>query len=244
MKASSLTEEVLFILFPEHSNFNSYFYWIPAIQVALRKSCRYDKSSTFEGNSKLWTSHLFQILNLNKKNVIISKYLTILWHHIWIIMIALTWTSTEKTWHVDTKGSKLSNLHTENVMATVICEKQTLSKIHPNSWYPCRSQTLAISNITEEIYCRCRYIIKFAKMEFNCLYQSLPFSSRNLLSPLRQQIHCRVGWTRLLGMALYQPLTLTWHRKQHGLSEKLPQKKSSQKYTYMLPSLWHRKNLN
>lgn len=121
---------------------------------------------------------------------------------------------------------------TQNTMATVICEKQTLGKIHPNSRYPCRSQSLAISNITEELYCRCRYIIKFGKMEFNCLYQSLPFSSCNLLSPLRQQIYCRVGWT------------LTWHREQHWLSEKLPQKKSSQKFTYMLPSLWHRKNLN
>lgn len=136
----------------------------------------------FERNSKLWTFHLLQWTRTECTYFrVFNNFVALYSKHYDSIDLNLNW---ENLTVLDTKGSKLSNLHRQNVMATVIWKKQTLSKIHPNSGYSCRSLSSAVSNTTEKTDCRCRYIIKFAKMEFSCLYQSLPFSSCNLLSPL------------------------------------------------------------
>lgn len=72
MKASSLRVEVLFL---ENINFNSYFYCIPAIQVALWKSCRYDKISILK---EILNYELFICSSEPEQNVLISEYLTTL----------------------------------------------------------------------------------------------------------------------------------------------------------------------
>lgn len=162
----------------------------------------------------------FKIMNFSfvpntkpEQNVIIPKYLPPLQHRIQSSYdstdLNLNWENLKLVY----RRFEVFPIYTyRNAIATVICEKQTLRKIHPNPPYPHRRLSLAIPSITEETCGRCRYIIKFTKIEFNCLHQRLPFSSCNPLSPFSQKItNCRVGRTRLLGMALYQPLTLIWY---------------------------------
>lgn len=125
------------------------------------------------------------------------------------------------------KVPSFSSLHIPNIMVTVICEKQILGKIHQNPPYLHRRLSSAISNITEEIYGRCRYTVKFTKTEFSCLQQSFP--------PFSQRIpHCKVGGTRLLRMAFHQPLTLTWYRDSTAFLKNYPKRSPRENYNLNL----------
>lgn len=146
-----------------------------------------------------------------------SKHLTPLQHHIQSSYDSTDCTLTENPWHLYTEGSRVSNSHTENVTATVTCEKPTLRKIHPNPRYPHRRLSLAISSTTEAL-----------QIHQNRIQVPLP--------PFRQHVpSCRAGETRLLGTALCQPDTHLVTRSSTGFPRNGPTRSPHKIYRLHLP---------